>query len=327
VLKASFTGVTAVKPSRIVVVVVAVAIASLVALLVPPMLRAEVKPITMAVEFNDHSAAAWVALDKGWFAEEGLNITTLETFSTGLELAASLTRGDVDVAWACLGPLVLTYARGVPIVVVAQAHLHGYAIVGRPGLTSIQELDGGVVACPGKGSPCYIVLMMAVEEYGINVTIMKMRPSAMVNALITGQIDAAAMPEHYATLAVTRGNCSILVRSQDLWPNMPGSFLVVKRELLEKDPDLVARLIRVTARATEFIREHPEEAAQIVADRLGITVEEALESMKWLDYYNAINVSDVEHYVELMVKYGSLEGPINISDFVDTTILTSVLGG
>jgi NitT/TauT family transport system substrate-binding protein len=72
----------------------------------------------MAVEFNDHFAAAWIALDKGFFEEEGLNVTRLETFTTGLELSVALTKGDVDVAWACSGPLILARAQGVPIVVV-----------------------------------------------------------------------------------------------------------------------------------------------------------------------------------------------------------------
>ena len=318
------------RPAKIVSVIVGIMLISLIALaflVLPPMLKAEAKPISMAVEFNDHSAAAWIALDKGWFKEEGLNVTTLETFTTGLELATALTKGDVDVAWACLGPLVLTYARGVPIVIVAQAHLHGYAIVGRPGIESIDQLNGGVVACPGKGSPCYLVLMMTIDKYKLNVTIMKMKPSAMLNALMTGQIDAAAMPEHYATLAVRHGNCTVLVRSQDLWPDMPGSFLVVKKDLLEKDPEVIARLIRVTVKATNFIREHPQEAASIVANRLGISFEDALESMKWLDYCNEINITQIEKYIDLMVKYGALEKPINVSDFVDTTILSSALGG
>ncbi len=318
------------KPIKFISIMLCILLLSVVALgllVIPPMLRVEAKPISMAVEFNDHSAAAWIALDKGWFREVGLNVTTLETFTSGLELSAALTKGDVDIAWACLGPLILAYARGVPVVIVAQAHLQGYAIVGRPGLTDIHQLNGGVVACPGPGSPCYLVLRMAIERYGLNVTIVKMKPPAMLNALITGQIDAAAIPEHYATLAVKRGNCTVLVRSQDLWPDMPGSFLVVKRDILKKDPDLVKKLIKATVKATEFIRQHPEEAAQIVANRLGMSYEEALESMRWLDYQNGIDLAQIEKYVNLMVKYGVLEKPVNVTDFVDVTLLNEVLGG
>jgi len=320
----------AVNSSRIVGIIIGTALASALAfsiLVLLPSLSARAGQVAMAVEFNDHSAAAWIALDKGWFEEEGLNVMMLETFTTGLELSAALTRGDVDVAWACLGPLILARAQGAPIVVVAQAHLHGYAIVGRPGVRDVGQLNGGVVACPGTGSPSYLLLRMAIDAYGLNVTIRNMKPAAILNSLITGQIDAAALPEHHVTLAVKRGNCTVLLRSQDVWPEMPGSFLVVKKELLEKRPELVVKLVKATVRATAFINEEPQEAAEIVAKRLGITFEEALESMKWLCYNNKIDMAQVEKYVELMTKYGIIDRPIDVGDFVDTSILSRVLGG
>ena len=287
---------------------------------------AGVKSISMAVEFNDHSAAAWVALDTGLFQANGINVTHLETFRTGLELAAALARGDVDVAWACLGPTVLARARGVPIKVVAGAHLHGYAIVARPGISNLSQLSGGVVAAPGKGSPAYLLLAIVNERYGLNVSVKKMAPQIAVNAVMTGQVDAAALPEHYATLAVVRGGCRVLVRSQDVWPDMPGSVLVVREDLLESDPELVSALVRATVQATDFILENPEDAARIVASRLGISKEEAAESMSHLEYSVKLDLNQMEEYVNLMVRYGCIERPVPVDELVDTSILGEVLG-
>ncbi len=298
---------------------------SLVALLIitaiSPWRGSGAQPISMAVEFNDHSAAAWVALDTGLFEETGLNVTYLETFRTGLELAAALTRGDVEVAWACLGPALLAYARGVPIKIVAGAHLHGYAIVARPGISELSELNGGLAACPGKGSPCYLLLMLVKERYGLNVTIKKMAPHVALNAVMTGQIDAAALPEHYATLAVTRGGCRVLARSQDVWPNMPGSVLLVREELLKGRPEVVRGLVEATERATRFISEDPDLAAEIVANRLGIGYKEAKESMGYLDYTTDLNLTEIQRYIDLMVRYGCLEEPIRAEDVVDASFL------
>ncbi|MEM4576276.1 MAG: ABC transporter substrate-binding protein [Candidatus Nezhaarchaeales archaeon] len=317
------------KPSRVVSVITGVMLISLLALVLfitLPTFKTKVESISMAVEFNTHSAAAWVALDKGIFMEEGLNVTSLQTFVTGVELAAALTKGDVEVAWACLGPLVSAYSIGVPIVVVAQAHLHGYALVVKSDIEDVHQLNGKVIAHPGVGSPNYLLIRMLMDEYKLNVTLKPMKPPAIVNALVTGQIDAAALPEHYATLAVRRGECKILLRSQDVWPEMPGSFLVVKKDFLEKDPEKAARLVKATVKATEFIRNHFEESARIVADKLDISFKEALDSMRWLDYRNEIDVNQVTRYIDLMVKYGVIEKPVNVSDFINTTILSSVLG-
>ncbi|MGB6607496.1 MAG: nitrate ABC transporter substrate-binding protein, partial [Atribacterota bacterium] len=47
-------------------------------------------PIGMAVEFMDHAASAYISQDKGWFEEEGLNLTSYESYVTGMALASAL---------------------------------------------------------------------------------------------------------------------------------------------------------------------------------------------------------------------------------------------
>lgn len=162
--------------------------------------------VNMAVEFNDHASAVWVALEKGYFSDEGIDVKTLETFITGLELSAALDRGDIQVAWACLGPLVIAYSKGVPIKIVAMAHTHGYALVAKPELKTIYDLENKTIACCGKGSPVYLLVRLVIERYGLkNVKIVYMKPPIAMASLISGKIDAAALPEHYASLVVSKG--------------------------------------------------------------------------------------------------------------------------
>ena len=280
--------------------------------------------VVMAVEFNDHSAAFWVALDKGFFKQEGINITFLKTFRTGLELAAALARGDIQVGWACLGPTIMAYSRGVPIKIVAGTHLHGYAILSRPEIREVSQLNGKVVGCPGKGSPCYLLLEMVIERYNLSdVRVKKMPPHMILNALLTNQVDAAAIPEHYATLAESKG-FKVLVRSQDIWPSMPGSVLFVREDLLERDPELVLKLVRVTKRATEYINSHFNESAEIVSRHLGITFDQAYRSMLNLNYSTQIDLDQVRRYVDLMVRYGALHRQIDPRDLVDLRFLEEV---
>jgi hypothetical protein len=46
----------------------------------------------MAVEFNDHAAAAYIARDKEWFEKEGVRLSTCESYVTGMALSAGLAR-------------------------------------------------------------------------------------------------------------------------------------------------------------------------------------------------------------------------------------------
>ena len=66
----------------------------------------EEAPIGMAVEFMDHAACAYISQDKGWFEEEGLNLTSYESYITGMALASALARGDIQVAYICLVPAI-----------------------------------------------------------------------------------------------------------------------------------------------------------------------------------------------------------------------------
>ncbi len=52
-------------------------------------------PIGMAVEFLGHSACAFINPGKGWFGEEGLNLTSYESYGTGMGLASVLARGGI----------------------------------------------------------------------------------------------------------------------------------------------------------------------------------------------------------------------------------------
>lgn len=96
-----------------------------------------------------------------------------------------------------------------------------------------------------------------------------MNPPKLLLALKTGQLDAAFICEQFPTMAEELG-FKVFLTAQDLWPNMQGSVLVVREELIKEYPDIVKKLVKVTERATQFINRHPEEAAEIVAGELQI---------------------------------------------------------
>ena len=276
--------------------------------------------VRFAVELNDHSSAFWIALDKGWFSKEGIKLD-YKVFSTGLELAAALTRGDVDVALACVGPLLLARDRGVKLKLVAMMHNHGYAIVVNPSkVRDLSDLNGKKVSTSGPGSPAWLLLMLIKDRYNLSLEIYRMPPFIATTALLTGKIDAAALPEHYVTLAESMG-AKVLVRSQSLWPTMPGSGVAVTEEFLERHRDIVVKIVRILSKATKYLRDHPDEAARIVAKYLASDVGIISKSMSYLDYVTHINVKEIQQYINYLVKYGVLRRNLSVLEFIDLSIL------
>ncbi len=299
------------------------------------------KPTGIAVEFNNHAACAYIAHAKGWFEEEGLALLPVfQIYESGAAIAAALARGDIQIGYMGLTAAIMTHARGVPIKVIAGIHKYGYGLVARPELKEIEDLHNKTIGCLREGTVTDLLLNLMIDKYHLrNVTVLRMSPSEEVIALISGRLDAAFLPEQHATMAESRG-FPMLTRSQDLWPFMQGDVLVVKTELIQNNPDLVIRLVKVTQRATAWINEHPDETAEIMAGQLQvagekiflakeaeitmnleITPEVISRSMDRVEYAINIDPRVVQDIIDYMVELGYIKEGIKAADILDLRYL------
>ena len=304
--------------------------------------------IGVAVEFTNHAACAYVSKDKGWFDKEGLNITAYEGYVTGMALAAALARGDIQVAYICLVPAINAYANaGVPIKIVAGTHKHGYGLVVNPEkMSTVKDLEklNIRIGCVQVGGAADLILHKMIDEYGLDQdkvlnNIQSMNPPKQVLAIKTGQLDAAFLPEHWATMAEELG-FNMLLTSQDVWPEMQGSVLVVKSDLIDSHPDLVRKLVEISRRATEWINDHPQEAAETVwkqlqvtggqvfpaeaaelASSLELTPAVLLRSISKLEYTTDIDADMVQETIDYMAELGYIRSSFNAEDILDLRYL------
>ncbi|BEP16691.1 hypothetical protein PYJP_00430 [Pyrofollis japonicus] len=275
--------------------------------------------LRLGIELNTHATAAWVALDKGLFNTHGVHVDSILRFRTGVELAAAFSKGEIDAAWACLAPIIKIIDKGIPLYIVEATHYYGYGCVGRPGINSLRDLlslrHEPVVAVTGNGAQTHILLLKAMEKYGFRARIVFMKPPAILSAVVTGSVDAACLPEHYLSVAESKG-LHVLLTAQDLWPNMPGSYLVVSESLLKKRPGVVCRLAEINEEATRLALENTVEAAKIDARELGAPVEVVERSLGRLKLTTAINVSEVQALADLMYSHGLIKHRINVSNYI-----------
>ena len=280
----------------------------------------ELSDVGMAVEFNDHAAAAYVAKENGWYGDEGIHLTTYESYTTGMRLVSALARGDIQVAYICLSPAIIAYERGVPIKIVAGTHRYGYGLVVRDGIENISDLEGETIGCVREGGMVDILLHRLIEEYDLKeITVQRMNPLKQIIALETGRIDAAFLPEHHATVAESKG-FHMLIKSQDMWQDMQGSVLIVGVDLIENDPETVRRLVRVTLKATDWINENPEETSTIVAGVLDTDPEIVGRSMSRLDYTTEIDAESVQEMIDYIANLGYIER-FDAEEILDTGFL------
>ena len=307
-------------------------------------------PIGMAVEFMDHAASAYVSQYQGWFEEEGLNIDSYENYVTGMALASALGRGDIQAAYICLVPAINAYANAkVPIKIVAGTHKYGYGlVVDSNKVKSVQDLekDGMRIGCVTEGGAVDVLLHKTIDKYNLHEdkvlnNIQRMNPPKQLLALQMGRLDAAFLPEQWATMA-ENFNYHMLLMSQEVWPKMQGSVLVVKTELLEDYPEIVRKLVKVTKKATDWINQNPEKAAEIVAHQLSLdgeytlpaqikdidmsmvefSTDTLLKSMHRLDYNMDIDSATVQDTINFVAELGYIRDVFKVDEILDLRFLS-----
>ena len=298
----------------------------------------------MAVEFMDHAAGAYISQDKDWFKEEGLNFTSYESYVTGMALASALARGDIQVAYMCLIPAINVYTNAkVPIKIVAGTHKYGYGLVVNPEkIKSVKDLEkpGIRIGCVREGGAVDVLLHKTIDRYNLDEkkilnNIQRMNPPKQVLAIKTRQLDAAFLPEQWTTMA-EGSDFKMLLMSQNVWPEMQGSVLVVKEELIRDHPEIVEKLVKISQKATDWINQHPQEAAEIVARQLQeaggnlfpveiadvsakteITPEVLLRSMNRLKYTTDIDLAVIQDAIDYVARLGYIKNSFKAGDILN----------
>jgi sulfonate transport system substrate-binding protein len=304
--------------------------------------------IGMAVEFMDHAAAAYVAQDRGWYDARGLTLASYKSYATGMALVSALARRDIQVAYMCLVPVINAYANArVPIKIVAGTHRYGYGLVVNPSVvTKVEDLerDDLRIGCVREGGAADVLMNRAIDRYGLNrekvlSRVRRMNPSRLLVAIKTRQVDAAFLPEQWASMAQDSG-FEMLLLAKDIWPQMQGSVLVVKDELIKKNPEAVRKLVAVNREATNWINAHSEKAAKIVARVLSVTGEKETtngpgmldekpqinpsmmqRSMNRLEFSTAISMDHIQEVIEYVAGLGYIRKSFPATEIVDTRFM------
>ena len=262
------------------------------------------------------SAALILAVDKGFAAEEGLDVTLVREVSWS-NVRDKLNIGLFDAAHL-LAPVAIASSLGighvkVPIVAPFNLGINGNAITVSPALHAamMAELDGDrfdpmataralarVVAARRKRGAEAVTFAMtfpfSTHNYQLrfwmaaggvdpdeDVRLVVLPPPFMAETLAGGQIDGFCVGAPWNSIAVDRGVGHILHFVSDILVRAAEKVLAIRQGWAERNPEVVAALIRATARGSAFVEENRTETARILAqrERIGVDAEVILRSL------------------------------------------------
>ena len=248
------------------------------------------------------ASALIIAVDKGFAGAEGLDVTLTREVSWS-NVRDKLNIGRFDAAHL-LAPVAIASSLGLghvklPIAAPFNLGLNGNAITVSPALHAaiMGKIDGDprnplataqalarVVAARRKSGAEPLTFGMtfpfSTHNYQLrfwmaaggvdpdeDVHLVVLPPPYMVDSLANGHVDAFCVGAPWNSVAVDLGIGHILHFVSDILVRAAEKVLAVRQDWSEKNPEILAALIRATSRAAQFI-ERPEnrsEAAHILA--------------------------------------------------------------
>jgi NitT/TauT family transport system substrate-binding protein len=268
----------------------------------------------MAVLQNDiHHLPLWVALDEGFFKEQGINVEIAGIFRSGPEIMSAFSAGSLDMAYVGEAPTVTAVANGTAnVAILAQVNTEGSAIVvGKNSLVrTISDLKGKQVAIPGYSTVQDLLLRKALAESGLDpkqVKIIVIKPPEMIGALRTNQIDAFISWEPYPAQAVCMGIGKMLVSSAQIWKDHPCCVLIADKQFAQANDEKMKRMLEAHRKAVDFIRDKPAEAVRIAIKYTGMDELTAKRAIGNVKYVSSLNVEGLKEYVNYLRGLGYIK--------------------
>ena len=215
-------------------------------------------------------AAQFIAEDKGFYEMAGVNVQEKHT-PVSAELGTDLLLGKVDMAWIGVNEL-LAIADGddsLKLIAVSDYSDGADGIIAR-GVSRPEDLVGKVIAW--EDLPLQSILLSAYlrgsDIEPSQLQFHTMRPTEVKSAFLDGRADVAIAYEPLLSEIVNTSDGQVIFNSENT--GLVAAVLVGREDFISDHQEDIVAYLQALERGTAFYEDHPAEAIEIAAEKLGI---------------------------------------------------------
>jgi len=279
-----------------------------------------------------------VALVKGYFKEEGLNITGLiSSAGGGTSLRNMLAGGGVPYGEVNPGVVVSAILAGADLKIVSDNVLtvaeFVWAVKPESPIKTLKDFKGKKIGYTNPRSTSQALALMLLQAGGYKESDAELVKTGGfgegIAALDAGLIDVAAITE--PLWSKVKHKYRAVVVASEVLPPLDNVVGVTTVEMAEKKGDFIRAVIRARRKAVKFMKEHPDEAAEIVAKQYNIDLDVAKSAVRNLTtsttrgvpYWGEgeIHLDGLKRMIEAQRSVGAIQGEVDYSKIIDTRFL------
>lgn len=220
--------------------------------LAAPAIAQNKKIVVGALRFTSHSAS-FIALERGYFADAGLDVE-LRFFQAAQPMAVAIASGDVDYAVTAVSGGLISLADKGAIKVIGGGLSEEPGIDGQKilvsdaafqaGLTEPAGLAGKKFGISTAGSSFHYMGSKVAAAEGIEMSFTPLQKvGAIIGALKSGQIDAWSIVPHIAKPLAGSGAVHIIGDISDYLPNYQVTTVFTSTDNAENQRDQTAAFL------------------------------------------------------------------------------------
>ncbi|MSP40798.1 MAG: ABC transporter substrate-binding protein [Deltaproteobacteria bacterium] len=224
-----------------------------------------------------YQAPIWVAHELKLFAKHGMT-SELVRIAGGARSTAALLANALQLSQSAgVAPVQANLAGGDLVIIATSTNRPTVSIVGQPKtVKKPQDLVGKTVGLVGPGEMNTFFFLNAIERWGIDpksVTVLAIPGTQpRLAAVVAGSIDATVLAPPFSFEA-EKYNLTQLADFATGTDAFPQSGLVVRKELLRSNRDLVKRMLMAYVEAIHILKTDVERSLPIMKKYMRITDE------------------------------------------------------
>lgn len=297
-------------------------------------------PIRFAMNWYplaDH-AAYYVALNKGWYSEAGLDVEILQGSSTS-DALRRIDTGQAEIGVGDVTAIINGIRNGSEVKMVASTIDQGISTIwtsANSGIKTIPDLAGHTIGAP-VGDAGRALFPALAEANGLDpdaVEWVDLQASAKFQALGTGSVDAIAdtwsgAPFIFTALGGEKN--AVSMRYSDFGIDLYGHSIFTSDALTRSNPQAVSAFVGASMRGWQYVLQNPADSMQILKTYVAqVDVDQYVENLKYIaDNIDTerirehglgwIDTAKMGSTVEILQKY--FDAPKDITD--PSTIFTT----
>ena len=234
-------------------------------------------------------APLFIAQDKGFFKAHGADVT-VQSIESKSDSKSALAADRIQGISTTADMHVMNASSGLDIVQILalDTSAGGDGIVAKKDYGSIEALKGKKVALDMTGSATFFWFQYLLDQKGLKLEdfdIQNMSGGDAGAAFVAGKVDAAVTFQPWLSKAEGTDFGHTIINSKSS-PGVIVDTFAMKKDYVKAHPEVAKAIVRGWYDALAFMKEHPEEAVDIISKHIGQKPEDVKKQLGDVEFYD-----------------------------------------